>query len=459
MTHWTLKQRKSAYLVGILVLLIPIIYLGMPASGAGESGGTLDQGGALARARSAYELGEDNLGNVDPSSATMNLVLLGQKGVATTILWNQNLEYNKTKNWAKMRSTTESITMLQPHYIKVWRFHGWNLAWNVSAEWDNVEDRYFWVKEGGKFTKKGTERNSRNPELLWDLGWVTGQKVGRSDEWRFFREFFMSDPDQEQFKGGVDPEWNPGRQDNYLAAKEHFHLANNAEEDQEQHIMQRMLFRHYPARSQFDFANTRQREGKFDETTREGWYEGFNDWVRQYANGKPGYGQEVIQHPYGGKIWLAMTPEELEQASEEDGISVDDKKKALLSYQNRCNFRYWKTRAEAESEGDTEDAHRKIYDGQRLVREQQFEQARTLLREGMQKYEKMLVDYQSLAQDDLAIEEALLAVLYWQHLHNVLGEEDKLKEDYPLKSRWTDPDNQGRIGGVRAQFERETRVR
>ncbi len=32
-------------------------------------------------------------------------------------------------------ATTESVILLQPHYIQVWRYLGWNLAWNVSAEW------------------------------------------------------------------------------------------------------------------------------------------------------------------------------------------------------------------------------------------------------------------------------------------------------------------------------------
>ena len=76
----TTQQRKLAYLVGIVILMLPIIVLGMPA--ADEEG----SGGKLARLRQEHDLGESTLGQVDPTSATMNLVLLGMRGVAVNLL-------------------------------------------------------------------------------------------------------------------------------------------------------------------------------------------------------------------------------------------------------------------------------------------------------------------------------------------------------------------------------------
>ncbi len=70
MNRLSSRQRKLVYLCGILILLIPIIWLGRP--GAGE-----DQGGRLAQLRRSHDLGENQLGKVDPTSAAMNLVLLG----------------------------------------------------------------------------------------------------------------------------------------------------------------------------------------------------------------------------------------------------------------------------------------------------------------------------------------------------------------------------------------------
>ena len=130
MSKLTSQQRKLMYLVLIVVLLVPIYLIGAPSTGEADSGGE------LARLKREYDLGEEQFGNVDPSSATINLVLLGLRGVAANILWVQHDEQKNQKDWAGMRATTESIIMLQPHYMHVWRYHGWDLAYNVSAEWD-----------------------------------------------------------------------------------------------------------------------------------------------------------------------------------------------------------------------------------------------------------------------------------------------------------------------------------
>ena len=189
MNNLTSRQRKTACVVGILVLLVPIVILGMPAGYQAEA-----SGGVLARLRSEHDLGESDLGQIDPTSATMNLVLLGLRGVAVNMLRMDLDHYKDTNNWAELRATTDAVITLQPHYIEVWRFLSWNMAYNVSAEWDAVPDRYYWVKEGGKFSQEGTRRNADIPELYWETGRVWGQKVGRSDEWKYFLKYFLSDP-------------------------------------------------------------------------------------------------------------------------------------------------------------------------------------------------------------------------------------------------------------------------
>ena len=152
MSTLTSKQRKLVYLGGILAFLIPVILLGMPATDT-----TGDTGGKIAQLRHKYELGESTLGDVDPSGAAANLVLLGLRGPAVTTLHLQAIKEKETKNWAKLRSSVNSIITLQPHFKKIWRFQGWNLAYNVSVEWDDIEDRFYWVKEGIKFVPSFTQ--------------------------------------------------------------------------------------------------------------------------------------------------------------------------------------------------------------------------------------------------------------------------------------------------------------
>ena len=176
MNGLTSRQRKIAYVIGIVVLLIPIVLLGQPSGKEGDSEGL------LSKKRQEYDLGESTLGNVDPSSSAMNLVLLGLRGPAASILQLEAKELQKTKNWGKMRALVDTITLLQPHYVKVWQFEGWNLAYNVSSAWDATEDRYYWVKEGIKFQNDGVSRNQKNADLVWHTARLIGWKVGAADE-------------------------------------------------------------------------------------------------------------------------------------------------------------------------------------------------------------------------------------------------------------------------------------
>jgi hypothetical protein len=195
MNQLTVQQRKIAYAIVAVLCFMPIILLGAPA-GPEEGSGWL-----LARSRYHHELGEASLGNVDPTSATMNLVLLGLRGVAASVLWMQADHYKDTKNFNQLEDTVESIILLQPHFKSVWEFQAWNLAFNVSAECDDVADRYHWVKRGAKFLVRGTRRNEKVPELKFMMGTFFGQKIGRADEKEVFRRYFINDPDEERWKG------------------------------------------------------------------------------------------------------------------------------------------------------------------------------------------------------------------------------------------------------------------
>jgi len=433
------KHRKLAYVIAIIILLIPVIWLGMPSTG--EEG----SGGELAQLRVQYELGESTLGDVDPSSASMNFVLLGLRGIATNLLWMDAKDYQERKEWAKLRSTVDSIILLQPHYMKVWDFQGWNLAYNVSAEWDAVEDRYFWVKEGIKFLNEGVQRNERFPELDWKIGNLHGQKVGRSDEWRLFRKFYKVDPDTERFEGGPDPQINPERLDNYQVAKEKYLLANEKELKHKQHLQMRMLFRAAPWHAQFDYANAMQREGTFGKQRTDAWAQGFKEWTTIF-------GREEFMTPKGAVV-LEWTDDDIENLAKRDNVSEADKRHWTDRYQSTANYRFWRTRALSESEQDTIDAHKALYDGEVAFGNAEFGKAQEQLEKGMALYNKVLTKYPSLMSEDLAIEEGLKAVLIWRYLYDLKGQPAPDIPDYQLKQLWMK--EQGRIPGLQEDLRRD----
>lgn len=464
MNNLTSQQRKLVYLVGIVVLLIPIIALGLPGArraGTGSDGAAVSEssGGILARLRTEHDLGESTLGNVDPASATMNLVLLGLRGVAVNVLWLEHDEFKRTKNWPQMRAAAESIILLQPHYLQVWRYQGWDLAYNVSAEWDAVPDRWYWVKEGGKFIMQGTRRNSRYGELYFDVGTTLGKKVGRSDEWSYFRKYFTRDPKEDLFKGGPDPGFNRDPRggladDNYLCAKEWFHEANEIEgKPFTEHIMMLALYRSYPARSQFDYADALQREGVFDEKTRLAWQEAFEDWTFKYRNDRPGYGQELVVSE-GGLIRLESSDEDIKALSKQDGVPEADKRRWTEHYRKTVNYTFWRTKAQCEREELTVEAHQEIYRGQQLFKEGKLRESVEMLESGMTKYAKMLERFQGLVSEDLSVEEALTAVLYWRYALRLL--DAPVPEEFVLKPIWLK--EQGRVPELERRFRTENGI-
>ena len=443
MNNMTSQQRKLVYLIGIIVLLIPIIWLSLPSDGKNKPGGVLSQ------LRSQYELGESDLGDVDASSAAMNLVLLGMRGVAVNMLW-MDLDLQKDmKRWAEMQATTESIVRLQPHYEKVWDFNGWNLAYNTSAEWDAVPDRYYWVKQGAKFLKRGVERNKRSTELLYRTGKVIEHKIGYADESIDYRRYFLSDPDP-AFNKGPDPTINPEGKDNFLVGKEWFDLACESELTRPQHILDRSLFRATPARCQFDYAQSLQKDGKFGEETRAAWEQARKDWTEVY-------GREIYHAQIGveeSDIRLEMTEDEIKQAAgnPDDELRV---RRAVDAYQKMTNYRYWRTRAFAEAEQDTAEAHRSIFEAKQAYKAQEFDNARKAALSGMEGFDKLLKrpEYAILTEEELLCEECLLGWKIWDDIYKVAGE--KIPDEFPLK--WLLELKQGNeqlMASVNKQFRR-----
>lgn len=419
MNNLTSRQRKTACVVGILVLLVPIVILGMPAGDQAEA-----SGGVLARLRNDYDLGESDLGQIDPTSATMNLVLLGLRGVAVNMLRMDLDHYKDTKNWAELRATTDAVITLQPHYVEVWRFLAWNMAYNVSAEWDAIPDRYYWVKEGGKFSQQGTKRNQDIPELFWETGRVWGQKVGRSDEWEYFRKYFLNDPGKEG--GGVDFEVNPEQKDNYLVAKDWYTDANLKEDKKVQHIMMRALFRSYPMRSQLDYADALQREGQFTGVTVTAWQQGFEEWTQDFGK-MPFKAPDCV-------LYMEAFEDDVEQMATDNNVSKDVVRKWLKHYQHTTNYHYWRVRSQTEGEPNTAEAHKLIFDGEQLYKAGELQKALPKLQLGMGKYAKMLEDHPQLLDEDLTAEEGMWAVLLWQKILEL--QRKPIPESYALKFLW-----------------------
>jgi len=460
MNDLTSRQRKLVYAGCILVLLIPIVILGAPTSEDVVPGSQADvPGGKLAQMRVKYDLGESKLGEIDPSSAAMSLVLLGLRGPAASVLHLKALDYQEKKDWAKLKTTVDSIIKLQPHYVEIWKFQGWNLAFNVSREWDRGADRFYWVKEGIKFLQLGTTRNQTATNLYHNVGDFMGRKFGNSDEKKFFRAWFRDDPDDERFPNGTaDPEINPDGIDNYLVAYDWFTKTNEKDRLYRIKKITRGIARQGTTRAMYDYAAARQNEGFFGEENRTAWSNAYDEWSSKYGN-------DIFLGLNDVKYKLNCSQDELVALAEENGVTLEQQAKVWEQNVKMVNYRFWQNLADCERDELTVAAHKAIYDGKVAYSlgetsdsqdaDGKFvpSKAETLFRTGIELFEQMLGKHVEVSAHDAYIEEALLAVYYLQKIHQYNGRD--FPADFPLKALAMK--EAGRMVEVERQFMIENR--
>ncbi len=283
-------QRKLAYGIAIAMLLYPLLLLSRPAT-------VFDpKGGLLSEMRSAGGLSQADLGEIDPASATMKLATLGLRGLAVNLLWGKADEYKKKEDWSNLTSTLEQLALLQPNFITFWKYQSWNVSYNVSVQFDDYRDRYYYVRRGMEFLQEGIEKNSENrdiPQLLWDLGWFVGQKIGRADEVVQYRRLFKAD---DAFHGD-DPPRGSEERDNWRVSKLEYENAIAAVDDRHKSLGKKseQMFYASPSKSQMSYAEATGNEGKF-ELGRAAWKVAADGWKR--------FGDLWITHSTGRRLQL-----------------------------------------------------------------------------------------------------------------------------------------------------------
>jgi hypothetical protein len=264
--------RKIVYLVALVALLFPMAWIGSPAT-------RNDDGGKLAQLRKENRLGQADLGAIDPASETIRMATLGLRNIAVNMLWTKANEYKKVEDWTAFQATLSQIAKLQPYFVKVWQYQAWNLTYNVSVELDDVRDRFYYVKQGINYLKDGIQHLRDNPTLLDDLGWFTGNKVGRADEHTLYRKMFQADPELHS------DDTVQADRDNWLVSKDWYELAISAIDDKKQPLGSKnpVTFFDSPARSEMSYAEAIQEEGEHPSRWKGAWQEGGRLW-REYGN-------------------------------------------------------------------------------------------------------------------------------------------------------------------------------
>lgn len=311
-------RRRLFYICAMVALLVPIHFLGK-TSVRNQDGSVNIQGGTLAALRDNYNLGQGDLGEIDPASESMRLATLGLRGVASTILWQKAEEYKKEQSWDQLSATLNQIAVLQPHFIKVWEFQSHNLSYNVSSEFDNYRHRYQWVKRGIEYLVKGGKFNKHRTEIPYELGWFFGNKMGVADERKQFRELYRYDKNfhlEMEDSSGMDLTQTAGlgpdqRPDNWLSGRLWYERAYDMVAAGNRAARSEMMFYRMGPQWRMKYCEAIQGEGVLTSPAVQAWLAAGRDWKR--------FGERQIVTSFGDTIYLT----ELKKANREYNLARD----------------------------------------------------------------------------------------------------------------------------------------
>jgi hypothetical protein len=122
------------------------------------------------------------------------LTLGGFRGIISTMLWLQAEDDKESRRWYELQTKYDMIATLQPYFATVYIFHAWNQAFNLSAQWHDVDTKYKWVLDGLAYLYGGERYIPRNPDLaLAEAQEMFYVKLGGSFERTFYRAHWRAD--------------------------------------------------------------------------------------------------------------------------------------------------------------------------------------------------------------------------------------------------------------------------
>ena len=122
------------------------------------------------------------------------LLLGGFRGPLVMGLWIRAEDEKNHQQWWNVKTYHEIIAHLQPNFPSVYVFNSWNLAYNLSVQWHELENKYWWVQDGARYAQKGVWINPDSPDIMFQMADIYGQKLAASNPERFYyRQRFAAD--------------------------------------------------------------------------------------------------------------------------------------------------------------------------------------------------------------------------------------------------------------------------
>lgn len=121
------------------------------------------------------------LENAPPVLAFTTVALGGFRGLIANALWIRASDLQDEDKFFEMMQLSDWITKLEPHFVQVWLVQAWNMAYNVSVKFKDLEDRWRWVNRGIQLLRDDGLRYNPNEILIYrELAWFFQHKMGQN---------------------------------------------------------------------------------------------------------------------------------------------------------------------------------------------------------------------------------------------------------------------------------------
>ena len=126
----------------------------------------------------------------DPPEVSLGIAMGAFRGLFVNMLWMRANDMKEQGLFHEAIELANTITKLQPRFPRVWVFHAWNLAYNISVETQTPEERYQWVLSGVRLLRdEAIPANPNDLMLHKELSWILLHKIGgyTDDANRFYK--------------------------------------------------------------------------------------------------------------------------------------------------------------------------------------------------------------------------------------------------------------------------------
>jgi hypothetical protein len=127
---------------------------------------------------------QENLITFAPPGELKHIVLFTQalgafRSIVIDALWIRAMDLQNDKKFFELAQLYDLICEFEPHFYEIWIYSAWNMAYNISVELPNAEERWSWVQKGISLLRdKAIPLNPREADLYKELSWIYLHKIG-----------------------------------------------------------------------------------------------------------------------------------------------------------------------------------------------------------------------------------------------------------------------------------------